>query len=333
MDEVLRYLSEAEYYINSYEDISLADSFFESEENEKNEEAGNGAVNALKKAFGHLIEVVKTIIKSIKDFFESKFLSADEKRRYKEFKAMVKSDPNLKNTKVFVEDFREYERVYDEALKKLEEESKKPTFNNEVVEAIEKACLESLKKLNDKYGDVAKRAAHSITLSAAIDLADSCQMAAIAMNGVLNAELVSLEDTEKLLGDKKVKKFKKDMEAAAKNGLFHRIKVKLLRRKCDTLNALAKKEMNKILAFTNIDKDGKVKSGKKVVDTASLSKGVAKNIDVVSDALGGSKETAEVAKNLALATINTKKAEYKLKKKGKDAAKITKDALHFVTGK
>lgn len=332
MDEVLRYLAEADACITSYQDISLADSFFESDETDKNEEASSGAIEALKKAFSRLVEIVKDIIKSVKDFFETQFLSADEKKRYKEFKAMVKSSPDLKNQKVFIEDFREYEKIYDEAMKQLEEASKKDNFSNEVVEKIKEGCLEALKKLNEKYGDTAKRAAHSVTLSVAMDLADSCQLAAMGMNAALNAELVSLEEVEKSLGDKKVKKFKKDMEAAAKNGILHRAKVFFLRRKSDTLNALAKKEIRRITAFTNLDKDGKLKAGKPIVDSTSLSKGMVANIDTVSDAIGKD-DAASVAKTLATTAVKSKLAEMTIKRNAKRTANIVKNGAHFFTGK
>lgn len=332
MDEVLRYISEAEEYIASYQDISLADSFFESDETDKNEEASEGAISALRKAFNRLIEIVKEIIKSVKDFFESKFMDPEEKKRYKEFKQMVKADPALKNTKVFIEDFREYEKIYDEALKELEEASKKDNFSTEVVDKIKEGCLKALKQLNDTYGDTAKRAAHSVAMSVAIDLADSCQLAAIAMNTALNSELVSLEEAEKSLGDKKVKKFKKDMEAAAKNGIFHRAKVFLLRRKCDTLAALAKKEAKRITSFTNMDEKGKLKKGEKLVDSKSITKGMVHNIDTVSDAVGPD-DAVKTAKALAKTAVNTKMDEMKMRKRGKKAKKTAKDAFHFFTGK
>ena len=336
MDVILESLKEAQSYIDMMEDLPLYDTFFKEGEDDKEEVASEGAFAAIKKAFEKLIQLVKDMLHSIKDFFASMFLSKEEKEKYKEFKRRVKTDPNLKGQKVFMEDWKEYEKIYNEALKKLEEESKKSTFNAEIANDVLEWTSDKLKALGDKYGEVAKRAAYSVALDTAIDMADACQLAAQGMEGALNLELVSLEKVEKELGEKKAKKFKKDLESAAKNGLFHRIKVALFKRKTATLSGIAKKQAKRLLAFTNLevdDKKLKVKDGKKIIDTKSIQKGVISNGDVTVDALGGVKNTAATAAGLAQTAIEAEKLKRKGIKAVKEAKRKKDQARDFIFGK
>ena len=87
MHEADYYYMEAQYCIDSFIDISLADAFFEDTEEAKqkvatNEKATTGALGALKKLFDKLVQLVKDCIDKITTFFQTRFMSADEKKRF-----------------------------------------------------------------------------------------------------------------------------------------------------------------------------------------------------------------------------------------------------------
>ena len=148
MEEVLRYINEAQYYIDSFRDISLADSFFEESEidkeiNKDNEKAKTGALASLKKAFGKLVDLVKKLYNNVKEFFAQKFMNKEDKKRFNEFKALVKSMPEYSKVKVTIADFRAYEKAFNEAEKELESASKKEDFSestaNGIIDRLNKA--------------------------------------------------------------------------------------------------------------------------------------------------------------------------------------------------
>lgn len=338
MDESLSFLLEARSYVESFIDVSLADFMFEEteemkEKNEQNEKAKTGALNALKNAFSKLIEMVKNTIERIADFFKERMLSKEEKERFKEFKEMVKKDPELAKQKVTIADFRDYEKAYDEALKELENEAKKENPSNEIGKQIIEKLNEELKRITEKGSGIATRAAMSTTLDTAIQIADRNTQCAKVINTALKAELISLESVKKELGEKEVAKFEKKIERLSKAGFLHRWKVKILHHKENTLEAILRSQFKKFLSFTNIGKNGKVKPGKSIVDTGSILKGTAKNSKLVSDALGGPKETVNFAKNIAMSPIKTQKTKHEVQKSAKKLIKETNEFMSFITGK
>lgn len=333
MDEALYYLLEAQSFIDSFVDISLADSFFEDTDEAKdavahNEKAKTGAIASLKKAFHAMIEAIKNIINNIADFFRTRALTPEEKKRYEEFKQMVKSDPDFAKQKITIDDWKEYEKAYDEALKELEAEANKPNPSSEIIDKVVAELTEKIKGLADKGKGVAGRAAMSVTLSTAVDIADQNATCAKAINLALKQELISLEDIEKTLGADAAAKFEKKIERAAKNGFLHRARVRIFKHKERTFEAIIKKQYKNLLSFTNI-KNGKVKDGKAVIDGGSVVNGIVKNKKTVDDALGGSGETVKLAKNIASGAVKAKMAQHRIVKKAKEAKKEADDFKTF----
>lgn len=326
MDEALYYLMEAQEYIDSFVDISVADSFFEEtdeakETNENNEKAKVGAVGSLKKAFQAMINAIKGLIEKISDFFQTRALTKEERERYAEFKRMIKEDPEFAKQKVTIADWREYEKAYEEALKQLEEEAKKPDPKNEVIDIVIKKLTEELAAIGKEGTDAAGRAAMSVTLSTAVDIADQNVTCAKAINYALRNELISLEQIEATLGKEEAAKFDKKIQAAAKNGWLHRARVRIFKHKERTFEAIIKKQFNNLLSFTNI-KDGKIQDGKKIVDSDSMTRGILKNRQLVVDTVGGKDKANQLAKDMATTAAKAKlakfKAQHEVKKRKKE---------------
>lgn len=327
MSFALEYFVEAEECLNSIVPISLADAFFEETDEAKdivknNEKFYTKAINAVKNAITVLIRKVNELIDRMANFFKSQFMSADEKARFKKFKEKVKSNPELAKTRVTVEDFRQYEKVYDEALKKLEAEANKPFPSNEAAQAIVETLGKELERISATASDVGKRAAMSMTLSTAIDVAEANITCAKAINAGLKLELISLKEIEKELGSKEVAKFEKKIEKLSKKGFLHRWKIKVFHKKEATLEGILRKQVKKILSFTNIDSKGKT-NGKPIIDGDSIMKGAIKNPKLVIDAAGGPKEAVKLAKmasDTAIEVNRAKKSAKKFKKRELDPA-------------
>lgn len=333
MDEALYYLTEAEECMKSIIPISLADSFFEETDeakdaNEKNEKAKTGAIAAIKKAIHSLIQSIKDMITKFADFFRTMALTPEEREQYKAFKKMVKEDPDFAKKTITIADWRAYNKAYEEALKELEEAAKKPSFGNEAVDAIIENLQSKISELADTSKGAAGRAALSVTLSTAVDIADQNVTMAKAINFALKNELISLEDIEKSLGAEEAAKFSNKIEKAAKNSIFHRARVKIFKHRDKTFKAIIKRQFNDLLSFTNI-KDGKVKDGKSIVDKGSIARGVIKNRKMVVDAVGGKENATEISKNLAATAAKAGMAKFKMdstiKKAKKSAKKSAKE--------
>lgn len=334
MDATLQYLMEAQSYIDSFIDISISDAFFEDTEESKeivkhNEEAKGGAVNALKKAFSAMINAIKNMISNITDFFQTRALSPEEKKRYAEFKQMVKSDPNFAKKTVTIADWKEYEKAYDEAVKEIEALANQQDVSQDMVDGIVGKLMDKISSLAGKGKDAGSRAALSVTLSTAVDIADHNVTCAKAINFALRNELISLQKIEGTLGEKSAAKFEKQIKVAAKNGIIHRAIVRIFKHKDRTFQAIIKKQFNNLLSFTNI-KDGKVEKGKKIVDAGSLTRGTIKNHQLVVDTMGGKDAASNFAKNMATTAAKAELAKVTVKHRAKKKKKEWDDFKTFM---
>lgn len=281
MDDCILYLSEALEYTNAIVDVPLADLLFENsdeakEVNERNEMASKGAIASIKNAIQKLITTIQTLIKNFTDFIKNKFMSKSDKEAYKEIRDEVHSNPELAKEKVSIEDFSQYEKIYDEALKKLNNEMLKKDPDTETVPTIMETMTKEIQQLKGVGGEISKRAAVVVPLKTAVDIADRNVICARAISAAMNSELVSLEQAKKTLGDKQVARYKKKIEKYAKNGIFHRAKVRLLNRKLSTLESVLKSQVNAILSFSNLDRNRRSNKKKPIVTRGSIIRGAIK---------------------------------------------------------
>lgn len=353
MDACLFYLNEAEDQINSIIDISIAESVFSDiydteETNNFNEGVITGAINSLKSAVKVLKEAIQKIINSITDFFKNRGLSAEERAKFNEIRKWAANNPEFANQKVTIANYKEYEKVYDDALKQMNSlfGRLKSTAKNAVksaadpvwdaiqgsLDAILGKVEKDINSIANEGAGMVKRGSLTVTMKTALEMADSNAAAAKALKLALNDESSLLESIEKELGKKEAEKFSKKLEAYARNGRIHRAKVKLLGRKNKTLQSIARKQYKAILSFTNLNSDGTLKNGKGLVDGGSIARGFAKNpglakntvkgmnvgdiIDVVKD-VNSAKKTVKSAKKSASDIVDDVKSFFDIKKNKK----------------
>lgn len=329
MDDSLIYLRESRDYLNMIIPISLADSFFEDtdenkEINENNNKAKSGALASLKKAFATLIAAIKQSIANIANFFQEKFMSSEDKEKYKKFKEMVKSNPEFGNMKITLVNFREYEKAYDEALKQLDEEAKKEEPSETISSKIVEALQEKIDNITKKTKEIGARVAASMTLSTAIDVADRNKQMAQAINFALKQELVSLEKISDQLGEAETAKFEKKINKLSKQGFVHRTIVKVLKRKELTFKAVLRDQMKKILSYTNIDN-----KDKPIITAGSVAKGIVKNPKLSSDALGGPDKVAKAAAGALKISAGSQLAKVEAKHAAKKTRKNMDELAEF----
>lgn len=215
MDIVLRYIKEAESYLDLYNENSL-DITFEASASEKidiaknNNDVSEKSVSSMKKAIAKIREMIKALLNGVRDFVDKLFMSSQEKEIFKKFEELMKSNPEYGNQKITVNDFRKMNNVYDQAIKMAEDAMKKekdPTFSDEIKEFIKKALP----------GVVT-----TIGIWGAVKLAQSNKN----MGKVMSSQLKNLDGVmakvEKNVGEKATKDFKKEIKKAGNDTFWAR---------------------------------------------------------------------------------------------------------------
>ena len=256
-DTVMQYIIESEnriayaYYL-SESDIA---------QTPKEENVLSKAINALKAAIQTLIEKIKEILSGVGNaIFSTGFDSPEQKAKYEKLKEFIKNNPEYGNVKVTVRDFKEYEKVYDKYLNNIEKECAKDTkVDKSWVDRQLQGMEKEIKNITDKYKGAASRTAGVIALNRAIAIADRNSLAAKMLKSAIEDEEKALETFGKALNEKELKKAKKKISRYANNGVFHRAKNFILRRKKDTLLDIAKETGDMVNDFVSFDADGKLK--------------------------------------------------------------------------
>ena len=145
----------------------------------------------------------------------------------------------------------------------------------------------------------------TMTLQAALELADRNMVAAKGIQKALESENGLLQAIADSVGDKEAARFKKKVDNYARDGVFHRMKVNLLCRKQKDLVAVGQSLINNITSFFKVDAAGNVS-----VTKGSFMKGVYKNADTINAVVKGANPDGEKSsiKNLmgkALRGANT----------------------------
>lgn len=285
MDMSLEYLLEAQGYIEQFVDVPFSDMFFE--DTDVNAEAKGGAINAIKNAIKTLIKKIKEAIVDIKEWIHSKFMSREEKEKWKKMKAAINSDPELANSKIPIPEWEPYEKMYNDMIKTISDEQDKEEPDMQKINKKMAFFDKAIRDLGGKGKDAASRAVSVMTLKTAVDIADRNALCAKAINMMLNSELGVLEEIEKNIGQKQMQKYENKIRKYANNGFLHRMKVKLLYRQKATFKAVMNKQKKAILSYTNIDDNGKLKKGKSIISSGSIKKGAIMHPTYAFDIVGG----------------------------------------------
>lgn len=236
LDECLQNLFYAQEAMKEWIPMTEYEVIFEAAENQetadklaKNEETATKSVGFVRRAIDAVINMIKKLVAQIKDFVARLTMSGEERAAFDKFKQMMEEDPALKNKKVSVADFRKISSQYDELLNKIENEMRAVKANDEhSIDGI-------VKQVTDFTKNTASAATTIVAADTALKMADSNVTMAKALSKALSSETGLMEHLSKTLGTKDSVKFKKEIDAAAKNTILHRLKVTLFRHKYDSL--------------------------------------------------------------------------------------------------
>lgn len=195
---------------------------------EKNEATMTKSSGHIKKAIDAVIGMIKKLASAVSDFIARLTMKGDERKAFESFKEQIKKDPTLKNKKVTVQDFRKINDQYDEILKEIDKEIR-------MVKANEK---HPIKKIVDQVttflGGTLKATGVIVGSDMAIKMAESNVMTAKVISQTLRLDESFMEELSKTLGEKDATNYQKRVDAAAKNTLLTRLKIKVLRRQYES---------------------------------------------------------------------------------------------------
>lgn len=326
MQESAIFIQEAYDALGAISYVSMAEAFLEESVEAQDTVTQNDslmlkAVNGVKKAITAIIEFIKNTLSKFKAGVV-KLFSKETKKDYDQAVKNIRSNPELGNTKVEIQDIDVLNAPFDEALKQLDAELKKENPSKEVGEAILAKLQEKLKTVTSEGGRVTSRAMTAVTLKTLCDIADKNVQSAKLINTALEQELINLEDARKILGDKSVARYEKKIAKYAANTALHRLKAKVFHYKEATLMSVLKDEFKMICSYTNIDSEHPLKNkanGKDPVTKGTIIKGAIKNPRFTLDAMGGVKGVRQAAKVAGDVADSIDKIT-DMKNKGKKAA-------------
>ena len=122
--------------LEQYQDLSLSDMFLEEtdeikETNKNNENLLHKATTAVGSAIKKLIDMIKDCIDRVKEFISTRFMSKEQRLKYKQLKQAAMSNPSLGNKLVEIESFAPYDAVYNEGINRLNKLEKSGDFSEE----------------------------------------------------------------------------------------------------------------------------------------------------------------------------------------------------------
>ena len=219
MDACLGYLHEVDVLMESYIELPLYKDIFEAADPEiatataKNAEIEEKSMNLLQKALKFIRDIFDKIKEMIKTIFTWIGMSKDEKTAYAQFVEECKCNPEFAGMKVSIHDYRAINEEYNKTLKQYENEySKIRGEEEEARPTFEKSIKEGLDKLREKVTRIAAAEASAFTVEGVLNYARACRENAAKVEFMLNFDIGLLDELEKQLGKKEIKKFKKNVK-------------------------------------------------------------------------------------------------------------------------
>lgn len=244
MDTFAGCLRQIDVLMEGYQELPLYQDLFEVADPEvgaitaKNAEIEEKSANLLKRAIAKIRAIFKAIKEMIQNIISWFTVSKDEKTKYKEFCQRCKEDRDLANKKVTLYDFRKINEEYNKDLGKYEKEYKQ--YKDKEVEMrpnLVKDIQNDVEELKQKGKKILAAEGASFTLEAALTYAEACKENAAKVQICLDWDLMLLEQIEKELGKKEVKKFKR--------------RIKMLQSRCPIIRAIAGGRKQQVLCLSD----------------------------------------------------------------------------------
>ena len=314
MDDSLYWLSEAQRYLDMIVDIDPYQEIFETYDPnvklkvDQNEKAKTGVAGSLKKAIEAVKRICKNIMNSIKDFFEKRNLKEEERKAYDSFKAACAKNPELKNKKISVKDYRkfneEYNNILEEARKADTALAEERAFNTQ----------ELFDRISGFTKGIASGAVASVGCDAALNMASSSREIANNIYASLKNDQALHDRLEAAIGKAETKRFEKQMKSLGKRVSLQRAIMKMKGTYSRSIDEALSNTYHNVIELattaadtgTSIAKDNTADPRvsitgnvfQRAANTAKTVGAAAKNMDKIADTVKAANKT-DIVRHLA----------------------------------
>lgn len=204
--------------LEEYQERPMYEDIFESMDEEggkitaKNAEIEEKSMNLIQKG----IDAIKKIFKKIKEILATiktwMGVDKEEKTAYEQFVKECKENPEFAGLKVTIKDYREINKRLDSIVGKAEKEYKQ--FKDQEAEdrpSIIKDMQKGMEDVRKTMANIAASEGSAVAMEVALNYARACKENAAQVEFMLNFDMGLLDEIEKEIGKKSVKKFKRNI--------------------------------------------------------------------------------------------------------------------------
>ena len=207
--------------IDEYSLIFEAEDPVIAEKNKRIERAQDRSQSGVSKIISAVKKMISNLIDSIKDFFDRLGLKGDEKAQFEAYRKQMAENPALKNKRITVKDFRAVNQQYEALIADVERDMRAERDGEQhPINAKIHEYEERLKNIGLAQGSI-------IAADVAIKMAESNVNTAKMIQTALRKDNGIMDQLVASLGAKEAGKVKKSIDAAARNSIFTRLKVKI----------------------------------------------------------------------------------------------------------
>lgn len=207
--------------IDDYESIFEAEDPVVAEKNKRIEKAQDRSQSGVSKIISAVKKMITNLIDSIKDFFDRLGLKGDEKAQFEAYRKQMAENPALKNKRITVKDFRAVNQQYEALIADVERDIRAERNGEEhPIDAKIHEYETRLKNIGLAQGSIVAADVAIKMAESNVNVAKTIQTALRRDNGIMDQLVTSL-------GAKEAGKVKKTIDAAARNSILTRLKVKI----------------------------------------------------------------------------------------------------------
>lgn len=297
------YIEQAEEYlsmitpINAYKEIFEAYTPDTKMKVEQNAKARTGVAGTLKKALDYIKNMIHHVISTIKNFFNKSKLDEEQRAAYEKFKAACEKNPELKNKKIYVEDFTKMNAEYQAILKEAE------AADRALAEGRAMDTDKLLARISSFCKNIGSGAGVAVTADAALKIAGSSREAAAMMYNTMQSNEKVYNTLVNALGAKETERLGKQLESLTKRVSVQRGIMRMKGTYCKSLEGVVKKTYDNIANITSVVSD--FKDGKNIRGGVKAAKAAVKNSDLIRK-MNGNEDIHNAARYAAKSTIAAK---------------------------
>nr|DAK39033.1 MAG TPA: hypothetical protein [Caudoviricetes sp.] len=189
----------------------------------KNQSLMVNGVNLVIRMIKKCKEIIINILKGIKNTVDYIFLSKEDKAKFAEYEAYLRTHKEYKGRKITVKDWKKVEAKYNGVYRRIDQLEQRVNTSQIAQEEMKKEEASIL----DDLVNLAGTCTSTVTADVALRTAKSCPEHARKIQQMLQKNTMLLDQMEEDLGKKEVAKFQKKINKYTKDTFFTRLRAQV----------------------------------------------------------------------------------------------------------